>query len=171
RVCTPASCLRGCAMRAHGVVVLGLVLLGLSLAARADDRPAAGREQAGGQGLQAGDYRISGPYTQDNLTIFLIHGKDAISVKEYLTLAEALEQKKAVVHETQNVNEVSVENLTPDVDVYIEAGDIIKGGQQDRVVGTDMIITAKSGKVPISCFCVEASRWRQRGSEAADKFE
>jgi hypothetical protein len=158
-------------MRAHAVVVLGLVLLGLSLAARADDRPAAGRDQSGGQGPQASDYRISGPYTQDNLTVFLIHGKDAISAKEYLTLAEALEQKKAVVHETQNVNEVSVENVTPDVDVYIEAGDIIKGGQQDRVVGTDMIITAKSGKVPISCFCVEAGRWQRRGNEAADKFD
>jgi hypothetical protein len=158
-------------MRAHAVVVLGVVLLGLSLAARADDRPAAGREQSGGQGLQAGDYRISGPYTQDNLSVFLIHGKDVISVKNYLTLAEALEQKKAVVHETQNVNEVSVENLSGDSDVYIEAGDIIKGGQQDRVVGTDMIITAKSGKVSIPCFCVEASRWRQRGSESVDKFD
>jgi hypothetical protein len=152
-------------------MVLAVVLLGLSPAVRAEDRPAAGRDQSGGQGLQAGAYRISGPYTQANLTVFLIHGKDAISAKQYLTLAEALEQKKAVVNETQTVNEVSVENLTPDADVYIEAGDIIKGGQQDRVVGTDMLITAKSGKVSIPCFCVEASRWEKRGAEAADKFE
>jgi hypothetical protein len=153
-------------MRTHATVVLVLGLLGLSLAAAA-----AGEGPAAGQGLQAGDYRITGPYTQGNLTIFLIHGKDARSARQYLTLAEALEQKKAVVHEDQTVNEVTVENLTADADVYIEAGDIIKGGQQDRVIGTDIIITAKSGKVAIPCFCVEASRWRQRGSEAVDKFE
>jgi hypothetical protein len=159
-------------MRTHATVVLVLGLLGLSLAAAAaGEGAAAGREQPSGQGLQAGDYRITGPYTQGNLTIFLIHGKDAHSANQYLTLAEALEQKKAVVNETQTVNEVTVENLTPEADIYIEAGDIIKGGQQDRVIGTDIIITAKSGKVAIPCFCVEASRWQKRGSEAADKFE
>src|SRR5262249_1947054 len=119
---------------------------------------------------QAGGYRLSGPYTQGNLTIFLIHGKDAIPDKKYLTLAEALEQKKAVVHETKQVNEVSVENLSDDADLYLEAGDIIKGGQQDRVLSMDMIIKKKSGKVPLPCFCVEASRWSQRGKEDVAAF-
>jgi hypothetical protein len=119
---------------------------------------------------RAGDYRISGPYTEGNLTIFLIHGKDAIPDKKYLTLAEALEQKKAIVHETKNVNEVSVENLSADADLYLEAGDIIKGGQQDRILSQDMIIKPKSGKVPLPCFCVEASRWSQRGKEDATAF-
>ncbi len=119
---------------------------------------------------RAGDYRLSGPYTQGNLTIFLVHGKDAIPDKKYLTLAEALEQKKAVVHETKQVNEVSVENLSADADLYLEAGDIIKGGQQDRILSRDMIVKPKSGKVPLPCFCVEASRWNQRGKEDAGAF-
>lgn len=48
-------------------------------------------------GMQAGDYRISGPFTHKNLTIFLIHGKNMMEGRSFLTLQEALEQKKAVV--------------------------------------------------------------------------
>ena len=44
--------------------------------------------------LQAGDYRLSGPYTHKNLTIFLIHGKSLVLSKNFLTLQEAMEQRK-----------------------------------------------------------------------------
>src|SRR6185437_14029043 len=139
----------GPAMRVHAGVLASVGLL-----VSATLGVCAGEKQA--EQTRAGDYRISGPYTEGNLTIFLLHGKDAIPDKKYLTLAEALEQKKAVVHETKNVNEVSVENLSADADLYLEAGDIIKGGQQDRIISMDLIIKPKSGKVPLPCFCVEA---------------
>jgi hypothetical protein len=145
-------------MRTHAVLTAGIGLLALAVVARGGEPP-------------AGDYRISGPYTQDNLTIFLIHGKDALPGKQYLTLAEALQQKKAIVHETKEVNQLTVENLAADVDLYLEGGDIVKGGQQDRVIITDMILQPKSGKVPIPCCCVEASRWTKRGAEDDTKFE
>jgi hypothetical protein len=144
-------------MKVHAVLMAAVGLLGLAVAARAED-------------TRAGEYRISAPVTQGNLTVFLIHGKDAIAGKQYLTLAEALEQKKAVVHETKEVNKVSVENLSADADLFLEAGDIIKGGQQDRILAMDMIVKPKSGKVALSCYCVEASRWSQRGKEDAGKF-
>jgi len=146
-------------MRVHAVLMAGMGLLGLATAAALTGEP------------QAGPYRFSGPYTQDNLTVFLIHGQDAIPGKQYLTLAEALAQKKAVVHETRDVQELCVENLSGDADVYLEAGDIVKGGQQDRVLSMDLILKPKSGKVPVPCFCVEASRWGSRGSEDAAKFD
>jgi hypothetical protein len=114
-------------------------------------------------------YRFSGPYTHDNLTVFLIHGDDQIKGKEILTLQEALKQKKAVVHETQNVNQLAIEN-TSDIDVFLQAGDVLRGGQQDRIIAYDMIVTPKSGKVPLAAFCVEAGRWTQRGKEAAGQF-
>ena len=38
------------------------------------------------------NYRLSGPYTHKNLTVFLIHGKDQ-SNKTFVTLQEALAQK------------------------------------------------------------------------------
>jgi hypothetical protein len=115
-------------------------------------------------------YTISGPFTHDNLTIFLLHGKDTLSGKPLLTLQEALEQKKAVVHETGQVNELSVENVSADVEVYVQPGDIVKGGRQDRLIVYDLILPPKSGKVPVASFCVEAGRWQKRGGEAADRF-
>ena len=47
---------------------------------------------------------------------------------------------------------------------------IVKGGQQDRVLTTDLILPPYSGKVPISAFCVEQGRWSKRGSESATQF-
>jgi hypothetical protein len=119
---------------------------------------------------KADEYTFSGPYTYENLTIFLVHGKDTLTSKKLLTLQEALEQKKLVVHETKNVGQLSVENVSEDADVFIQSGDIVKGGQQDRVLATDLIVSAKSGKVPIQSFCVESGRWRQRGTESAQQF-
>lgn len=150
-------------MKVHAVLLAAVGVLGL-----ASGEAWAAEKKA--EPTRAGDYRISGPYTEGNLTIFLIHGKDAIPDKKYLTLAEALEQKKAIVHETKEVNEVRVENLSADADLYLEAGDIIKGGQQDRILSMDLIVKPKSGKVPLPCFCVEAGRWSRRGAEDAAAF-
>src|SRR5437868_5974041 len=46
--------------------------------------------------------KVSGPFTHDNLAVFLLHGPDVLPGRTFLTLQEALEQKKAVVHETSN---------------------------------------------------------------------
>jgi len=117
------------------------------------------------------EFTFSGPYTHQNLTVFLVHGKDNRAGRKLLTLPEALEQKKIVVHETKNVNELAVENVSADTDVFIQSGDVVKGGQQDRVLSYDLIVSAKSGKVPIQSFCVEQGRWNVRGKEDATKFD
>ncbi len=117
----------------------------------------------------AGEYRLSGPYTHKNLTIFLIHSKLTTKTKTFLTLQEALEQKKVVVYETQSVNELAIENLSNE-DVYVQSGDIVKGGQQDRMLGVDLIVPPKSGRMPIAAFCVEHGRWSGRGNERAGVF-
>ena len=49
---------------------------------------------------QGSNYRLSGPYTHGNLTVFLVHGKDQTN-KTFLTLQEALAQKKVRVYETK----------------------------------------------------------------------
>jgi hypothetical protein len=120
--------------------------------------------------VQAGDYRLSGPYTHENLTIYVIHGEDKLKGKNLLTLEEALEQQKVVIHETQRVSELAIENVSDD-DVFVQSGDIIKGGQQDRVIAADLIVSAKSGKLPLEAFCVEHGRWHQRGAEAVGSFD
>ena len=115
--------------------------------------------------------RISGPFHHDNLTICLIHGEDRLKGHKFLMLAEALEQKKFVIYETQKVNELTMEN-TSDQPVVILSGDILKGGQQDRIAQFDQIVPPKSGKVPLQVFCVErtASRWMKPLTEADKTF-
>ncbi len=119
--------------------------------------------------VDASDYRLSGPYTHKNLTIFLVHGKSILKAKSFLTLQEALVQKKVVVYETKSVNELSIQNFGRE-DVFVQSGDIVKGGAQDRMIGVDFIVPARSGKLPISAFCVEHGRWSGRGNEHASTF-
>ena len=115
-------------------------------------------------------YRISAPYTHKNLTIFLIHGADTSSNKNLITLQEALEMKVFKVYETEDVNELIVENISPKYDVFIQSGDIVKGGKQDRVLAISIIVPRNSGKVSIEAFCVEAERWEGRGNENKKEF-
>jgi len=115
-------------------------------------------------------YRISAPYTHQNLTIFLIHGEDASSNKNLITLQEAMEMKVFKVYETEDVDELMVENISPKYDVFIQSGDIVKGGKQDRVLAISIIIPRNSGKVSIEAFCVESDRWEGRGNESKKEF-
>jgi len=121
------------------------------------------------QRAQNSPYRLSGPYSHKNLSIFLVHGNQSEPAKPFLTLQEALAQKKVVVYETKSVNELAIENLS-DMDVYVQSGDIVKGGDQDRMISVDFIVPPKSGRMPIAAFCVESGRWTRRGSEASANF-
>ena len=123
-----------------------------------------------GAAAQTSGYRISSPYSHKNLTIFLIHGKDQNTKGNVITLQEAMERKLLVVYETSEVNELEVENLSKTQDVFIQSGDIVKGGKQDRVLAVSIIIPARSGRVKIDAFCVESGRWEKRGGEDAGKF-
>ena len=120
--------------------------------------------------VQLSNYRLSGPYQFEELSIFLIHGPDVPDSRLYTPLQSAMERQIVIVHETSQVNELAIENVSATEDVLVQAGDIVKGGRQDRVLSVDMILPAKSGIVPISAFCVEQSRWQQRGAESADQF-
>ncbi|HEX7331243.1 MAG TPA: DUF6569 family protein [Pyrinomonadaceae bacterium] len=114
------------------------------------------------------NYRLSGPYTHKNLTVFLIHGKDQ-SKKTFLTLQEALAQKKVRVYETKEVNELAIQNVSNE-DIYVQAGDIVRGGDQDRMISVDFIVPPRSGRMPIAAFCVESGRWNKRGNEGNASF-
>jgi hypothetical protein len=117
---------------------------------------------------RADEYRVSGPVVHENLAIYLVHGKSAAGPVP-LTLAEALAKSAVKVHETGNVNELQIENLGND-EVFVQAGDIVKGGQQDRVLTVSLILPQKSGRIPIASFCVEQGRWSARGKEDVKTF-
>jgi len=152
-------------------LVIGAMLLVLGTALAVLLKPQAQRSSALDEkmSVSAGDYKLSGPYTHDNLTIFLIHGTDKLTGKTPLTLQEAMAQKKVIVHETKNVNQLAIENVSAE-EVYVQAGDIVKGGQQDRVLAFDLIVPPRSGRMPIASFCVEQGRWSRRGQETVEAF-
>jgi hypothetical protein len=113
--------------------------------------------------------RVSGPFVHDNLAVYFVHGASAPG-KAPLTLQEALARKLVVVHETGDVNRLAIENRGPD-EVFVQSGDIVKGGQQDRVLTVSLMLPPRSGRVPIAAFCVEQGRWAARGAENAKAFE
>ena len=111
---------------------------------------------------------VSGPVVHDNLAIYYLHGSatgDAVP----MSLEEALAKGRVKVRETGNVNELTVENVG-DSEVFVQAGDIVKGGRQDRVLSVDLLLPPRSGVVPIAAFCVEFGRWTARGQEDAHQF-
>ena len=113
-------------------------------------------------------YRLSGPVVHGNLAIYFVHGESR-SGPVPLTLAEALDKKTVDVREIGRVNELTIENKG-DEKIFIQAGDIVKGGQQDRVLAVSLLLKPHSGALSITSFCVEQGRWSARGSEAVDKF-
>jgi hypothetical protein len=128
-------------------------------------------------GLNA-DYRLSGPYTYQNLSVFLIHcqgmagtgNQNNTQVKPYIPLAEALEKGIVTIHETGDVNRLAATNHSDTAYIYIQSGDIVKGGQQDRTMSQDMVLVPGAKKVPLDSFCVEQGRWSKRGNEESDRF-
>jgi hypothetical protein len=112
--------------------------------------------------------RISGPVVHENLAVYFIHGKSAAG-KVPLTLEEAMAKGAVKVRETSNVNQLEVENLGDD-EVFVQSGDIVKGGKQDRTLMVSLLLPPKSGAIPIASFCVEEGRWTARGREDAKNF-
>ena len=144
-------------LRAYGFAVLAACAVAIGLSPQAANA-AAGK-----------DYRLSGPYTQNNLAIYLIHRENRSAGPAPITLAEAMKQGLVKVVETGSVSRLMVRNLG-DREVFIQSGDIVKGGKQDRVLLTSLIVPPNSGYIPIGAFCVEAGRWAPRGLEDMGVF-
>jgi hypothetical protein len=112
------------------------------------------------------DVKISGPFEHTNLGVFLIHGPDKLKGKAFLTLHEALANNQAVVHDR---GMVVVENRS-DTPVFIQSGDIVKGGNQDRTIEYDQLLPPRSGEITVHANCVEQGRSFPRGFESAQQF-
>jgi hypothetical protein len=121
--------------------------------------------------LKAGEFTLTGPFTHDNLAIYLIHGQDHGSTRSCLTLDDAIQKKAAIVHETRFPHELAIENLSQDAEIYVQAGEVVKGGLPDRTIGADYLIPPKSGYVQVKAFCVDLGRWEARPGESVDEFD
>jgi hypothetical protein len=145
-----------------------LALSGLILAAGISAAPPGAPDAAAQRKLPL--ERITGPFVHRNLAVFVLHGPQLKRAKPFIGLTQAMEKKLVVVHETSTVNLLQIENLSTDLEVFVQAGDIVKGGKQDRILAATMFLPTKSGRVPIPAFCVEQGRWSGRGAEAVGAF-
>jgi hypothetical protein len=59
--------------------------------------------------MNAKHLSIAGPFTHENLSIFLLRGTDAFDGSRFIPLDQALEQKCAVVHETGIVGQLEAD--------------------------------------------------------------
>ncbi|HMF99530.1 MAG TPA: DUF6569 family protein [Vicinamibacterales bacterium] len=119
-------------------------------------------------------FTLDGPFTHANLTVYVVRGttRDA---REYITLDEGLGAQTVAVREKTRagqdraeVNTLEIENRS-DKWLFLQAGDIVKGGKQDRTIMTDFTLPPGSGPQPIEAFCVEHGRWTPSTSGLAFK--
>jgi hypothetical protein len=119
---------------------------------------------------QSGRFKVLGPFTHRNLALYLVKGKDVIRKTKFVTLEQALKDGKVTVGETGNVSSLVISSKYAEEYVFIQAGDIVKGGKQDRTLSTDLIVPPGKKKIPLQSFCVESGRWQARGTEKVEKF-
>jgi hypothetical protein len=111
---------------------------------------------------------LTGPVSHDNLAVYFVHGPSKAGPVP-LALQEALAKGVVRVSETGNVNALTIENFGEQA-VFVQAGDVVKGGRQDRTLTVSLVLPPKSGRIPIASFCVEHGRWSARGGEDAQSF-
>ena len=120
-------------------------------------------------GASKNKWSFSKPYQSSNLQIFMISGEAQLENRKYVTLTKALEEEKVEIVETSDVNELSVNNNSDEF-IFIQSGDVVKGGKQDRTIQHDVILPPNTEELPLASFCVESGRWSKRGLETDDKF-
>jgi sulfur carrier protein ThiS len=137
---------------------------------------------AAGELPRAADYKALAPISSGNLTIFPVVAARTYDTHEFITLDEGLRSGEVVVTERGRVqglirprpgdrrpvvlprydgaavNQLVLVNNS-DRPLILLAGEIVTGGKQDRVVGKDRIVPARSDPVDLGVFCVEPGRW------------
>jgi hypothetical protein len=117
-------------------------------------------------------------YTYANLRLYPVYATDSFktvfkNVGKYTPLQEAVQGKKIKITEKTNggsVNDLTVQNVSSDT-IIIICGDVVKGGQQDRIVEEDVVLAPKSGRKNLKVFCVESGRWTRTQPEMAPAAE
>jgi hypothetical protein len=104
-------------------------------------------------------YQITGPYAHENLTVFLLHSPTQ-DEREFITLDQGLKDGivKITEKDQEQVQELQIENQS-EKPLFLQEGDRLQGGKQDRTIYASLVIPPKSGKMAVPTFCIEQSRW------------
>jgi hypothetical protein len=109
---------------------------------------------------------MTAPLTHGNLSVYLIRVFPADKRSRFITLEEGLRSGLVRTRETSAVGKVDVRNLSK-LPLFIQGGEIVAGGKQDRVVAQDNYIQPNSGWHSLKAFCVEQMRWSPRDAHGA----
>ena len=108
--------------------------------------------------------RLGAPITFRNMTVFPLFGQGI--TPDYLTLDEALAQKRAKVTEVSeggSVPELRFINES-DMPVFLMDGEELIGAKQNRTLNLSILVPAKKAVgIPVSC--VERGRWSHHPRE------
>ena len=58
---------------------------------------------------------------------------------------------------------ILVSNVSKDT-VYLMAGEIVKGGKQDRIIAENTLIYPETANMEVEVYCIEEKRWRIENS-------
>ncbi len=131
-------------------------------------------------------WRLLDPISRRNLSIYPVVSGLRVDTSRFLTLDEGLAKgdvriaergelqnaiyrrrnggdRRQVIDERPqyqgaSVNELMLVNMS-DRPLLLLAGEVVSGGKQNRIIGTDVIVPPKSDPMPLSVFCVEHGRW------------
>ena len=105
------------------------------------------------------------PIQVESLTLTPILANAPGADEKLLVLDEAMPKKLVRIHEVDggDVNNLRLTNRS-DQPLFLLAGEVIIGGKQDRIIGSNTIVPPKKTQdVPV--FCVEHGRWDNSSKE------
>ncbi len=117
------------------------------------------------------DTRVGGPQHYRHLVVYPLF-TEGLARMDYLTLDQALGKGWLVITEKGegSVPELLVENRA-DEPVFLLAGEIVRGGKQNRVISQDVLLAPRSGPISLGVFCVEEGRWTMESGRFAGERE
>jgi hypothetical protein len=142
-------------------------------AAAPNVRPAPVSSDPAHAAASSDDHAIASGTALGNLVVFPVTSRSQVDVGPLISLDDALAKGTAEVREVAgggSVNTLVIQNKGT-VPVFVLAGTIVKGGNQDRQIGQDFIIESKQ-TTPVDAFCVEHGRWngQRNGQATAGQF-
>jgi len=126
------------------------------------------------------NYKALAPIHHRNLEVFPVVAASSHDTQNFLTLDEGLRSGDVIVSESGNITPLirpRHRNIIPPPGnggaqvnqlvlvnnskrpLILLAGEIVTGGKQDRVIGTDRLVPAESDPIDLGVFCVEPGRW------------
>jgi hypothetical protein len=151
--------------------VAGLILMTGHLVTLASSQPAAG-------------WRLAGPVTYENMTLFPVVSAEDADTSGFATLDAAVASGTALITEQGSymrrsrdpvalaqsagaqVNQLVLINRGKKP-LLLLAGEVVSGGKQDRIIAKDRIVAVGAEPLPLDVFCVEHGRWTDGGDQFA----